>query len=148
MSRLSANQRLTPSILDRLMTDVEGGRPLSITFDLQQMIDVVRRDLEDLLNTRRTARPSVEAFEETRTSVVAYGMPDLASVNAATESDRREVGRIIEEVIQRCEPRLRDVHAHLTEDGSGGSGRAVQLTSRRGSRWTRRRKSVSTPCWN
>ncbi len=109
------------------MIAVEGGRPTSVTFDLQQMIDVVRRDLEDLLNTRRTARPSVEAFEETRTSVVAYGMPDLASVSTATESDRREVGRIIEEVIQRCEPRLREVHAHLAEDASGGAGRAVRF---------------------
>jgi type VI secretion system protein ImpF len=125
VSRPEAPHRLTPSILDRLAADVDPqGRPSGFGFDLQHMIDAVRRDLEDLLNTRRAARASAETFDEVRTSVVNYGMPDLASVSAGTEAEREAVGRIIEGVINRFEPRLRDIRAHLA---GGGKERTVRF---------------------
>ena len=46
-------------------------------------------------------------------------MPDLSSVPAGNEGEREEDGRIIEGVINRFEPRLRDVHAHLVESTDG-----------------------------
>ena len=127
MSRLDSHQRLTPSILDRLTAETDAaGRSSRYGFDLQQMIDAVRRDLEDLLNTRRSAGRAVEAFAEVSNSVVAYGMPDLASMSASTESERAEVGRIIEGVINQFEPRLRDVRAHLV-GGVDGKERSVRF---------------------
>jgi type VI secretion system protein ImpF len=120
MSRLAPHQRLTPSILDRLTADPETNHTSSgMMFDLRQMVDAVRRDLEDLLNTRRAAPAGVEAFEEVRGSVVAFGMPDLSSVPAGTEGEREEVGRVIEGVINRFEPRLREVRAQLVESTNG-----------------------------
>ena len=53
------------------------------------MIDAVRRDLEDLLNTRRSAGRVRAAFVEVSNSVVAYGLPDLASVSASTDGGAR-----------------------------------------------------------
>lgn len=120
MSRLAPHQRLTPSILDRLTADPGPNSPsVGMTFDLRQMVDVVQRDLEDLLNTRRGARAAADAFEEVSASVVTFGMPDLSSIAAGTEGERQEVGRIIEGVINRFEPRLREVRAHLVEVGDG-----------------------------
>ena len=120
MSRLAPHQRLTPSILDRLTADPgTNSSPAGMMFDLRQMVDAVRRDLEDLLNTRRAARDVVEGFEEVRGSVVAFGMPDLSAVPAGTEGERQEVGRVIEGVINCFEPRLREVRAQLVESTNG-----------------------------
>ena len=127
MSRLAPHQRLTPSILDRLTADPAPNSPsVGMTFELRQMVDVVRRDLEELLNTRRAARASADAFEEVRDSVVTFGMPDLSSVPAGTEGEREEVGRIIEKIINRFEPRLREVRAQLA-DAAEGRERSVRF---------------------
>ena len=75
------------------------------------MIDVVRRDLEDLLNTRLTNNDVPASFVEVSSSVVTYGLPDLSSLSADTAERRAEIGRIIERVIMRFEPRLRQVQA-------------------------------------
>jgi type VI secretion system protein ImpF len=127
MPRLDPNQRLTPSILDRLMADADpGGRYLGLSFDLQQAADAVRRDLEELLNTRRSARAIAEEFPEVRSSVVNYGLPDLSSVSADTDAEREDVARIIESVIGRFEPRLREVRAQLV-GGVDGKERALRF---------------------
>lgn len=80
---------------------------------MQDMVDVVRRDLEDLLNTRQTHQGLPEAFAETERSILGYGMPDLTSLDAITPQQREEIGRLLAGVIQRFEPRLRDVRATL-----------------------------------
>jgi type VI secretion system protein ImpF len=126
MPRLDPNQRLTPSILDRLIAEPDpSGRYLGLSFDLQQMADAVRRDLEELLNTRRSTRAVAEEFPEVRSSVVNYGLPDLSSISADTDSEREDVARIIESVIAGFEPRLRDVRAHLV-GGIDGKERALR----------------------
>jgi type VI secretion system protein ImpF len=114
MLRVESHQRLTPSLLDRLVTPVDpDNRALGYTFDIQQVIAAVQRDLEDLLNTRVPVGGVSAAFPETQTSVVNFGLPDLTSISAATDGEREEIGRIIESVIARFEPRLRQVQAHF-----------------------------------
>ena len=53
-------QGLMPSVLDRLIDAESAGTPTRQGYTLSQMEDAVRRDLEDLLNTRR---PVVAHFE-------------------------------------------------------------------------------------
>jgi type VI secretion system protein ImpF len=114
MLRIEANQRLTPSVLDRLITHVDPeNRALGYSFDVQQVITAVQRDLEDLLNTRVPVGGVKSAFPETVSSVANFGLPDLTSVSAATDGEREAIGRIIEDVIHRFEPRLRQVHARF-----------------------------------
>jgi type VI secretion system protein ImpF len=119
MARFDPTTRLTPSLLDRLI-DQETDRGSARGYDHRQMIDVVRRDLEDLLNTRLTNNEVPEAFVEVNRSVVTYGLPDLSSVSADTSEQRADIGRLIERIIERFEPRLRQVRARLVE-GAGGS---------------------------
>jgi type VI secretion system protein ImpF len=115
MSRLDTTQRLLPSILDRLIDPESGGTTWQQGYSVAQMIEAVRRDLEDLLNTRRTSTGIPETFTGVHESLIAYGLPDLVSVDASVPGARDEIGRIIEKVIARYEPRLRDVRARIVE---------------------------------
>lgn len=119
MARFDPTTRLTPSLLDRLI-DQELDAGSARGYDHRQMIDVVRRDLEDLLNTRLTNSDVPAEFVEVNNSVVTYGLPDLSSASADTAERRAEIGRVIERVIGRFEPRLRQVRARLIE-GLGGA---------------------------
>jgi type VI secretion system protein ImpF len=79
------------------------------------MIDAVRRDLEDLLNTRRTNPWLDKDFVEVQRSIEAYGVPDLAALDAYTPQQQEEIGRVIERIIGLFEPRLREVRASMLE---------------------------------
>ena len=61
------------------------------------MIDTVRRDLEDLLNSHRIAGDVADELPEVRNSIVTYGMPDLASIRSSVTDARARVGAAIEE---------------------------------------------------
>ena len=119
MARFDPTTRLTPSLLDRLI-DQEIDQGSARGYDHRQMIDVVRRDLEDLLNTRLTNIGIPPDFVEVNNSIVTYGLPDLSSASADTSEQRGDIGKLIERVIERFEPRLRNVRARLVE-GFGGS---------------------------
>ena len=101
----SSAPRLLPSILDRL-TDPESMGGLVAGYDPRRMMDAVRADLEELLNTRRTSLDVPPEFEQVRNSIVTYGLPDLAGFNAAAQGEAAELARIIAEVVARNEPRL------------------------------------------
>ena len=65
MDRTDASRGLTPSALDRLV-DPDADRAGSRRgYTPQQMIDLVRRDLEDLLNTHQSDRGIPEEFRDT-----------------------------------------------------------------------------------
>jgi type VI secretion system protein ImpF len=94
-----------PSILDRL-TDPESMGGLVAGYDARQMMDAVRADLEELLNTRRTTVDVPPAFEHVRSSIVTYGLPDLAGFDASIQGQAAELARVITDIITRHEPRL------------------------------------------
>jgi type VI secretion system protein ImpF len=112
-------QGLTPSILDRLIDPSSGGTNWRSGYGVGEMVDAVERDLENLLNTRQSHPDLPADFAELSRSVVAYGFPDLTTLNAITPQQRGEIARLLEEVISRFEPRLRDVRASLVDPGDG-----------------------------
>jgi len=115
MSRPDATQRLMPSILDRLIDPASGGTASLQGYSVEQMTEAVRRDLEELLNSRRTSAGIDPIYVETLRSVIGYGLPDFASVDTATAGARSAIGRLMENVIAIHEPRLRHVRASLIE---------------------------------
>ncbi len=117
MSRLDPNQRIMPSVLDRLCDPDAGGSAARPAYSIRQMEEAVLRDLEDLLNTRRVANDVPEDLTEVRNSVYYYGLPDLPGLSLSTSEDRRQIGQLLKTVIERFEPRLRDVEATLQESG-------------------------------
>jgi type VI secretion system protein ImpF len=117
MARVNSQTALMPSMLDRLIDPESGGTAWRRGYGLQDMVDVVRRDLEDLLNTRQTSQGLPEAFVETQGSIIGYGLPDMTAIEALTSQQREEIGRLLEAVVTRFEPRLRDVRASLVDTG-------------------------------
>jgi type VI secretion system protein ImpF len=127
MSRESSNEGIQPSILDRLIDPASGGTSWKRGYGPEQIEKAVFRDLEDLLNARQTAWGVPEVYRETVNSVFNFGLPDLISLNAITPNQRESIGRVLEEIIQRFEPRLKDVQAHMVNTPSDGLERTVKF---------------------
>jgi type VI secretion system protein ImpF len=101
------------SILDRLLDDDPGAtylEPPAAPYQvLRQLKLAVRRDLEDLLNTRLRPQDLPLHLQEVRRSLFCYGLPDFASVPLSTARDREGLCTLIRGVILQFEPRLRNV---------------------------------------
>src|SRR6476619_6811872 len=100
---------LTPSILDRLIDPESAGTAIMTGYSPEKMYRAVLRDLEDLLNTRRTAGKLSPHLDEVADSIVAYGLPDISSAEAGSTSARQDIASAIRAVIERFEPRLQDI---------------------------------------
>jgi type VI secretion system protein ImpF len=106
-------------MLDRLIDPDSAGTIARRGYSIEQAIEAVQRDLEDLLNTRQTNLDVPEEFEQVRTSIAVYGLPDINSLSAITPQNREDIGRLLEGVISRYEPRLRGVRVALLDAGDG-----------------------------
>jgi type VI secretion system protein ImpF len=104
---------LLPSLKDRLLDPDSIGTAGQPGYDLSQIIESVREDLEELLNTRGSHQVLDKQYPELARSIVTFGLPDLAGLAATTPEERQEIGRILEKIITLHEPRLRDVRASL-----------------------------------
>jgi type VI secretion system protein ImpF len=107
VARLRGSDILRHSLLDRLVGDEDGpprGGDLRISVaDLRQ---VVRRDLEWLLNTRLVFPERLEGSEEASASILGFGLPDLSGYSLASALDSQEMCRGIRKAIQTFEPRF------------------------------------------
>jgi type VI secretion system protein ImpF len=119
MARENVEQGLMPSIVDRLIDPESAGTAWRHGYGAEQMVEAVQRDLEELLNTRQVVLDVPEGFREVNNSIVTYGLPDLASFNAITPQQREEIGRTLEAIVRRFEPRLKDVRASMIAAGTG-----------------------------
>jgi type VI secretion system protein ImpF len=119
MAKIQADQPLVPSVLDRLLDDDPDNpneAPHSRTVVLRELKRSVRRDLENLLNTRRRPRPWEPGLDELERSLVNYGIPDFTGANMGSPQARDEFRQIIEKVIHEYEPRFRTVTVILLEN--------------------------------
>jgi type VI secretion system protein ImpF len=122
----SSERTVRASLLDRLI-DLQpraGADPtLSRAETERRFRQSVLRDVEWLLNTRRSMLTADRRFEEVRASVYHYGLPDVTSLSADSTEARGYLLRRIEEAIRLFEPRLVDVRVALVEGEAGSSGR-------------------------
>lgn len=115
MARIKAEQPLVPSVLDRLLDDepeVAAEPPKGRSQVLRELKLAVRRDLENLLNTRarRTSWPA--ELTELKQSLLTYGLPDITG-GAGDRGRRDALCRTIEAVVRRGEPRFVTVRVGL-----------------------------------
>ncbi len=107
MARLRGSDILRHSVLDRLVGDEDGpprGGDLRIGVD--ELRQVIRRDLEWLLNTRLVFPDRLEGHPEAETSILGFGLPDLSAYSLASALDSQEMCRGIRRAIQTFEPRF------------------------------------------
>jgi type VI secretion system protein ImpF len=118
MPRPDAEQPLVPSVLDRLVdfeprvsTEPPASRPRA----LAQLKESVKRDLEWLLNSKRTPEPVPTGLPHLERSLLTFGMPDLSASSLLNAHDQDSLRRAIETVIRRFEPRLTGVSVSQVE---------------------------------
>lgn len=94
--------RTTPqlSLLDRFSDDPP------VRLSAAHLRQSVRRDLECLLNTRRSWLPAPATLRELKKSVLGYGLPDFTAVELDTAEGRQWLCQEVERTIVRFEPRL------------------------------------------
>lgn len=118
MARTELDRTVQPSLLDRL-TDLDprtpADPPLSREESVRRFRNSVLRDVEWLLNTRRTADEVPDALSLVRRSVFAYGLPDTTGTAMGSHAGRELLVRRVEQTLAAFEPRLANVSVVLTE---------------------------------
>jgi type VI secretion system lysozyme-like protein len=105
---------VVPSIMDRLAPQ-EGRGELGSQHAVS-IEESIARDLEMLLNTHREEFLVPPEFEQTATSIVNFGIPDLAKCgNLRFGPEQAKLCRWIEEAIRNFEPRLRNVAVRVID---------------------------------
>lgn len=107
MVELSVQERLQPSLLDRLRDDEPENTSESVSqrvLTVQQLRRSVQRDLGWLLNATNLGA-AVEGYSEVRHSVLNYGIPDLAGYTLSSV-DADVLEKAILRAFEDFEPRL------------------------------------------
>jgi type VI secretion system protein ImpF len=107
---------LLPSVFDRLADLSSNGVNSPAWYNIATLTRVVRRDLEDLLNTQKSIPNLEQDFPFLAASVVGYGASDPSSFALDTPQGRRRFANEMCEVIKTFEPRLTDVKIELSGD--------------------------------
>lgn len=120
MAKVERDQPLVPSVLDRLI-DNRPDQSQEAAKARHQLIgelrQSIRRDLENLLNTRWRAESWPDDLTELQQSLVRYGIPDVSGAGAdiVSERGRMEYLRLVQETIQRFEPRFKTVRVEFLQ---------------------------------
>lgn len=82
-------------------------------FNLSQIKASVVRDLENLLNTKRSILPVPPEYRELNNSVLVYGLRDFTSQDPRSPSIKQQLRSDVEKTISRFDNRLRNVTVRL-----------------------------------
>lgn len=108
-----------PSILDRLL-DNEPDITVETNKHRQQynrdLHNSVRRDLQNLLNTRYRMIAPPDEFTQLENSLLNYGLPDLATVNITDTEKKKSFTRLLEKTLRTYEPRFKAVKVVLQDN--------------------------------
>ncbi|WP_296014156.1 type VI secretion system baseplate subunit TssE [uncultured Agrobacterium sp.] len=120
---------LSRSVLDRLLDDapdVDGDPLVSLSDQVREMREVIRRDLEALLNTRRNPAGPPGSLKELNDALVSYGMDGVLSANLVTDASKEKLAQSIERRISMFETRLSDVRVTILKNRMEGE-RALRM---------------------
>lgn len=119
MANIRSDLPLIPSVLDRLIDaepDQSREAPRSRNHVLREVKLSVRRDLENLLNTKTRCLSWPPHLEELKQSLVNYGIPDFTSASMGSKKEREEFCRVLQIVMRQNEPRLKTVRVSLLDN--------------------------------
>jgi type VI secretion system protein ImpF len=128
MAKRDPNGPVTLSVLERLIDrdpDHRSEIPLSRAQSLRELRLGLKRDLEWLLNTRRTIEPSPDSARETTRSVYHYGFADISSKSVLSSRDHGDLVREMESAIAVFEPRLK--RARVRMEATEGDHRTLKF---------------------
>lgn len=104
------------SVLNLLQRAPQPGWRASLRQNLESVREGIRLDVEDLLNTRRSADPRwEESFPQAYRSVLTYGMDDTDDLLLQSNEDRQTLEERFRRAIEAFEPRLSSVAVRIVE---------------------------------
>ena len=118
MARTELERTVQQSVLDRLTdhTPRESSDPTQSREQSERSYRVaVQRDLEWILNTRRSIVQVAPDYREVLASVHEYGIRDTTGIPIATVEGRTTLVDEIRDAVARFEPRLTNVRVTLSE---------------------------------
>lgn len=119
---------ILPSLLDRL-TDLEPENrheaAVPMAQAMRQLKTNIRRDIEWLLNTRRTIVEVPNGAKELPYSLFQYGLPDFTGFTLRNPNDQTKLTALIESAISTFEPRLRNVSVQMLP--AAGAARVLKF---------------------
>jgi type VI secretion system protein ImpF len=122
MAGKPTDRSIRPSLLDRLIDEEPGNRneaPDRRAQSLKEMKDSVRRDLEWLLNSRRSPAEPAPSAKELWRSVYCYGLPDTTGVAMSSAEERGRMARLVTTAVAAFEPRLLNVTVQMEPAAEG-----------------------------
>ncbi len=105
-------EALRLSLMDQLIDDAPESKVEAVPTAnqvYQSVVDGLKRDLLELLNTRERCLSWPVQLTELEHSVLAYGIPDVTGAHLAAVSDRDKFLSSLGPIIRRCDPRFRTV---------------------------------------
>ena len=112
MAKIKSDRPVVPSLLDRLIDqrpDQKREPAKAQSQVLEEMRQSVRRDLENLLNTRVRCTSCPEDLTELEYSLVTYGIPDITAIDLNSYSERRQFLHRVQRMIEYFEPRFMSI---------------------------------------
>jgi type VI secretion system protein ImpF len=109
MAKTDIERAVQLGLIDRLIDHRPDSRVepvMSRQESIRRLRAAVKRDLEWLLNSVRTAEDIPESYTHLRNSLYVYGLPDINSLSLDTAQDEERMLRSLEAAIERFEPRL------------------------------------------
>lgn len=107
---------LRTSLLDMLISDPSESSPAKPTAQaIRELIQAIRRDLQDLLNTRVRNLEWPAELAALDDSIINYGLPSFSYLENVHDLDA--LAAMIKTAIERFEPRLHAVSVQALSDG-------------------------------
>ncbi len=116
MARIKSDQPLVPSVLDRLLDnepDVSREAPRNHNQILADLKLSLRRDLENLLNTRCRCLTRPSDLTELDKSLANYGVSDITGADLGPSKNREQFCRSLQAILRQYEPRFKSVSVLL-----------------------------------
>ncbi|HUI75514.1 MAG TPA: type VI secretion system baseplate subunit TssE [Candidatus Acidoferrum sp.] len=116
MAQRETTGPVTLTVLDRLIDEEPKSQveaPLTYSKSLAKLKVGLRRDLENLLNSRQNPEGVPESCVETAKSVHMYGFPDVSSLPANFLYDQNRLVSLLQETLSTFEPRLEGIKVTL-----------------------------------
>ena len=102
-------KRLIPPVLDRLLDQNPDADFRQSHHIVRCIRESIRRDMENLFNTRYCVVSPPAEYENLDDSVLNYGLPDLSTINMTTFDNRNDFCRKMEKTILKFESRIKTV---------------------------------------
>ena len=118
MARTEIDRAVQQSLLDRLTDELpreSADRTTNRDSSARAFRASVQRDVEWLLNTRRTMVQVTDDHPEVTQSVHQFGLPDIAGFYLSAVSSRERLSESILDTLRRFEPRLANVQVRLND---------------------------------